>query len=232
MNKKHNVVLVIASQTQTRRLLRIGFKSHGGFAMQEAESASEGLEAAKSAAPDLIILDPALPDLHGSTVLKRIRTCSDVPVIVISVKTDESEKVLFFELGADDYVTKPFGVAELVARSKAALRRYYKGPNKNLVVGVGPLLVNLVDRTALLDNKPIQLSPQQFHLLRLLAINVGSSVTHKRLIMEIWSCDDRKYVQFLRIVVREVRQLIEIDPDRPRLLTTDWGVGYRLQSPP
>jgi two-component system, OmpR family, KDP operon response regulator KdpE len=231
MTKRGNVVLVIEQEAQIRRFLRVGFKRHGGFFLKEAKTAAEGLKAATFNAPDLIILDLALPDLSGSLVLEQIRSWSDVPIIVLSVESDEIEKVLLFELGADDYVVKPFGIAELIARSKAALRRYYKGPTANAVVEAGPLSVDIVARTVSLNNKPIQLTPQQFHLLRVLAANVGFSVTHDQLIKAIWRCEHRRYIPSLRILVREIRELIEIDPGRPRLLATEWGVGYRLQSP-
>jgi len=230
MKKRGNVVLVIDQEAQTRRFLREGFKPHGGFSVQEAKTAAEGLKAATFNAPDLIILDLALPDLCGSVVLEQIRSWSNVPIIILSVESNEMEKVRLLQLGADDYVVKPFGIAELIARSKAALRRYFKGPTANPVVVAGPLSIDLVARAASLNNNPIKLSQQQYHLLEVLATNVGLVVTHDQLLKVIWGSNQRKYIPHLRVLVRELREIIEADPDRPRLLATEWGVGYRLQS--
>jgi len=230
MKKHDNVVLVIDSEAQTRRFLRTGFKLHGGFLVREAKTASEGLKAATFNAPDLIILDLALPDIHGSAVLEHIRSWSDIPIIILSVESNEMQKVRLLELGADDYVVKPFGIAELIARSKAALRRYYKGPTANPVVVAGPLSIDLVGRTASLNNNPVRFTPQQYHFLHLLATNVGLAVTHGQLFKEIWGSNQKKYIPHLRALVREIREIVETDPDHPRILTTEWGVGYRLQS--
>jgi two-component system, OmpR family, KDP operon response regulator KdpE len=230
MKKRGKVVLVIDHDAQTRRFLRQGFKLHGGFSVQEAKTAAEGLKAAAFNAPDLIMLDLALPDLCGSVVLEQIRSMSNVPIIILSVESNEMEKVRILKLGADDYVVKPFGIAELIARSKAALRRYFKGPTANPVVVVGPLSIDLVAQAASLNNNPINLSQQQYHLLEILATNVGSVVTRDQLLKAIWGSNERKYITYLRVLVRELREIVETDPDRPQFLATEWGVGYRLQS--
>jgi two-component system, OmpR family, KDP operon response regulator KdpE len=230
MKKRGKVVLVIDHEAQTRRFLRQGFKLHGGFSVQEAKTAAEGLKAAAFNPPDLIILDLALPDVCGSVVLEQIRSTSNVPIIILSVESNEMEKVRVLKLGADDYVVKPFGIAELIARSKAVLRRYFKGPTANPVVVVGPLSIDLVAQAASLNNNPIKLSQQQYHLLEILATNVGLVVTRDQLLKAIWGSNERKYITYLRVLVRELREIVETDPDRPQLLTTEWGVGYRLQS--
>lgn len=230
MKKRGKVVLVIDHEAQTRRFLRQGFKLHGGFSVQEANTAAEGLKAAAFNAPDLIILDLALPDVCGSVVLEQIRSRSNVPIIILSVESNEMEKVRVLKLGADDYVVKPFGIAELIARSKAALRRYFKGPTANPVVVVGPLSIDLVAQAASLNNNPIKLSHQQYHLLEILATNVGLVVTRDQLLKAIWGSNERKYITYLRVLVRELREIVETDPDRPQFLATEWGVGYRLQS--
>ena len=232
MTKRGNVVLVIDQEAQTRRLIRKGFEYHGGFFLQEATTAAEGLKAATLNAPHLIILDLALPDLCGSAVLEQIRSWSNVPIIILSVESSETEKVRLLELGADDYVVKPFGIPELIARSRVALRRYIKGPTTNSVVVVGHLSIDLVGQAASLSNNPIKLTPQQYNLLRILATNVGLVVAHDQLLKVIWGSNQRKYIPHLRVLVRELRELIEADPDRPELLATEWGVGYRLQSRP
>jgi two-component system, OmpR family, KDP operon response regulator KdpE len=230
MSKSTNLVLLIDDEPKIRRFLRAGFELHGGFTVHEAESAAEGLRTATFNAPDLIILDLALPDRRGSEVLELIRSWSNVPIIVLSVESNEEEKVRLLELGADDYVVKPFGIAELIARSQAALRRYFKSASENPVVTAGPLSIDLVNRTVLLNNGHIKLTRKQYRLLHVLATHVGLVVTHDKLLEEIWSNSVRKNIQYLRILVRDLRQIIEADPDHPRLLITESGVGYRLQS--
>ena len=230
MSKSTNLVLLIDDEPKIRRFLRAGFELHGGFTVQEAENAAEGLRTATFNAPDLIILDLALPDRRGSEVLELIRSWSNVPIIVLSVESNEEEKVRLLELGADDYVVKPFGIAELIARSQAALRRYFKSASENPVVTAGPLSIDLVNRTVLLNNAQIKLTRKQYRLLHVLATHVGLVVTHDKLLEEIWTGNVRKNIQYLRILVRDLRQIIEADPNHPRLLVTESGVGYRLQS--
>src|ERR1700761_2430590 len=229
MNKSTNLVLLIDDEPKIRRFLRAGFELHG-FSVLEAENAADGLKAATFSAPDLIILDLALPDLHGTEVLEQLRSWSNVPVIVLSVESDEQEKVQLLRLGADDYVVKPFGIAELLARSEAALRRYFKSATENPVVTAGPLSIDLVGRGVSLNNSQIKLTRKEYRLLHILATHVGLVVTHDQLLKDIWSGNQRDNIQYLRILVRKLRQKIEGDPNRPRLLVTESGVGYRLQS--
>jgi two-component system KDP operon response regulator KdpE len=230
MSKPTNLVLLIDDEPKIRRFLRAGFELHGGFTVLEAEDAGEGLKAATFNAPDLIILDLALPDRRGSEVLELVRSWSNVPIIVLSVEANEEEKVRLLEAGADDYVVKPFGMAELIARSHAALRRYFKSASENPVVVAGPLSIDLVNRTVLLNNNQIKLTRKQYRLLHVLATHVGLVVTHDQLLEDIWSGSVRKNIQYLRILVRDLRQIIETDPNHPRLIITESGVGYRLQS--
>jgi two-component system KDP operon response regulator KdpE len=229
MNKPSNVVLLIEDEPKIRRFLRAGFEIHG-FSVLEAENAADGLKAATFSAPDLIILDLALPDLHGAEVLERLRSWSNIPVIILSVVSNEEEKVRLLQAGADDYVVKPFGMAELLARSDAALRRYFKSATENPVVAAGPLSVDLVGRTVLLNQNQIRLTRKEYRLLHVLATHVGLVVTHDQLLKEIWSGNQRENIQYLRILVRKLRQKIETDPNAPRLLVTESGVGYRLQA--
>src|SRR4030088_538175 len=155
MNKPSNLVLLIEDEPKIRRFIRAGFEIHG-FSVLEAESAADGLKTATFNSPDLIVLDLALPDLHGTEVLERLRSWSNVPVIILSVLSSEDKKVRLLQAGADDYVVKPFGMAELLARSEAALRRYYKTANENPVVVAGPLSIDLVTRTVSLSETPIR----------------------------------------------------------------------------
>ena len=157
MSKPANVVLVIDDEPKIRRFLRAGFELQG-FLVREADDAAEGLKSATFEAPDLIVLDLDLPDLHGGEILERLRSWSNVPIIILSVESSEEQKVRLLKMGADDYVVKPFGIAELLARSEAALRRYFKSSTENSVVVAGPLSVDLVTRSVSLNGGPIRLT--------------------------------------------------------------------------
>ena len=219
-------VLVIDDEAQIRRFLRAGFELHG-YAVLEAEDAAAGLKAATFDNPDLIILDLNLPDLEGSEVLERLRSWSNVPVIVLSIQADEQEKVRLLRLGADDYVVKPFGISELLARVEAALRRHLRHNDKEPVVRAGSLSVDLVSRMVTLDGKRVQLTRKEYALLHALAAHVGLVVTHQQLIKEIWGSRAGN-IQYLRILVRKLRQKIERDATQPLLIVSESGVGYRL----
>jgi two-component system, OmpR family, KDP operon response regulator KdpE len=229
MNKPANIVLLIDDEPKIRRFLRAGFELNG-YVVQEAENAADALKSSTFSPPDIIILDLNLPDLHGIEVLERIRSWSNVPVIILSVVASEDEKVRLLQAGADDYVVKPFGMAELLARSEAALRRYFKTATENPVVVAGPLSVDLVTRTVSLNQNQLRLTRKEYRLLHILAMHVGLVVTHDHLLKEIWTGNQRDNIQYLRILVRKLRQKIEADPNHPRLLVTESGVGYRLQS--
>jgi two-component system KDP operon response regulator KdpE len=220
-------VLVIDDEAQIRRFLRAGFELHG-FTVLEAENAAAGLKAATMTAVDLIILDLNLPDLEGSEVLERIRSWSNVPIIVLSIHADEHEKVRLLKLGADDYVVKPFGISELLARGDAALRRHLRSTNRDPVVRAGPLSIDLVSRVVTLNGKRVQLTRKEYALLHALASHVGLVVTHQQLIRDIWGGGHAGNIQYLRILVRKLRQKVEIDATRPALIVSESGVGYRL----
>jgi two-component system, OmpR family, KDP operon response regulator KdpE len=219
-------VLVIDDEAQIRRFLRAGFELHG-FSVVEAENAGVGLKAVTMGAVDLIILDLNLPDLEGSEVLERIRSWSNIPVIVLSIDGSEHEKVRLLRLGADDYVVKPFGISELLARSDAALRRHLRSTNRDPVVRAGPLTIDLVSRVVKLDDRRVQLTRKEYALLHGLAAHIGLVVTHQQLIREIWG-GHAGNIQYLRILVRKLRQKIETDPTQPALIVSESGVGYRL----
>ena len=228
MNKPSNTVLLIEDEPKIRRFLRAGFEIHG-FTVLEADSAADGLKAATFNSPDLIILDLALPDLHGTEVLERLRSWSNVPVIILSVVSNEDEKVRLLKAGADDYVVKPFGMAELLARSEAALRRYFKSATQNPIVMAGPLSIDLAGRRVFVNKTPVRLTRKEYRLLHILATHLGLVVTHDHLLKEVWGGNQTDNIQYLRILVRKLRQKIEIDPNDPQLLLTESGVGYRLQ---
>ncbi len=230
MSRPANIVLLIEDEPKIKRFLRAGFELQG-YTVIEAENGADGLKSATFNAPDIIILDLNLPDLHGSEVLERIRSWSNVPVIILSIVANEDEKVRLLQAGADDYVVKPFGMAELLARSEAALRRYFKSATESPVVVAGPLSIDLVTRMVTLNKQPIRLTRKEYRLLHILATHIGLVVTHDQLVKDIWSGDQRDNIQYLRILVRKLRQKIEADPNHPCLLVTESGVGYRLQAP-
>ena len=229
MNKSSNVVLLIDDEPKIRRFLRAGFELHG-FSVIEAENAADGLKAATFSAPDLIILDLDLPDLHGAEVLERLRSWSNVPVIILSVVSDEDEKVRLLQSGADDYVVKPFGMAELLARSEAALAAIFQDRNRESGRDGRSSVGRPRWPNRSLNKNQIRLTRKEYRLLHILATHVGLVVTHDQLLKEIWSGNQRDNIQYLRILVRKLRQKIETDPNHPRLLVTELGVGYRLQA--
>jgi two-component system KDP operon response regulator KdpE len=227
MNEHAPVILVIDDESQIRRFLRAGFELEG-FAVREAADAAAGLRAAALQPLDLVILDLALPDLDGSQVLERLRAWSSVPVIVLSVRSNEAEKVRLLELGADDYVVKPFGMAELLARARAALRRHTRGSAGESVVQIERLRIDFSTRTVTVDDARLTLTPKEYRLLQVLAQHAGNVVTHQHLLKEVWGRPHMHDTHYLRIFVRKLRQKIEADPNRPRILLTELGVGYRL----
>ena len=196
--------------------------------MQEAKDAGEALRIVTLRNLDLLILDLGLPDLDGAEVLERMRTWSDVPVIVLSVRSSEAEKVRLLELGADDYVVKPFGMAELLARARAALRRRTRSTSGDNVVIVDRLRIDFAARTVSLGDERLTLTPKEYRLLQILAQHQGNVVTHQQLLKEVWGRPHVDDTHYLRIFVRKLRRKIEDDPNRPRVLLTELGVGYRL----
>ena len=222
-----NTVLIIDGQAKIRRLLRAAFEVRG-YGVVEAENAAEGLKTAIFSKPDLILLDLILPDLSGAEVLEQIRSWSTVPIIIVSVVSGEDQKVRLLQAGADDYVVKPFGMAELLARSEAVLRRYYKSTAENPVVAVGLLSVNLTTRKVELNQRSMRLTRMEHRLLTILAKHAGRVVTHDQLLGEIWP-ETGGDIQYLRILVRKLREKMETDPNHPRLLFSEAGIGYRLE---
>ena len=222
-------VLVVDDEIQIRRFLRTGFELDG-FAVQEAETGAEALRAATLRPSDLVILDLGLPDVDGAEVLERLRAWSGVPLIVLSVRGSEAEKVRLLELGADDYVVKPFGMAELLARARSAMRRQLRTARGEPVVRFGPLAIDFTARAVFLNETRLTLTPKEYRLLQILAQHSGNVVTHQFLLREVWGNEHVDDTHYLRIFVRKLRRKIEADPTQPRILLTELGVGYRLAS--
>jgi two-component system KDP operon response regulator KdpE len=227
MTTDQPTVLIIDDEPQIRRFVRAGFELEK-FAVMEAATGELGLRTATLSPLDLIVVDLGLPDIDGAVVVERVRAWSTVPIIVLSVRSSEVEKVRLLDLGADDYVVKPFGMAELLARARAALRRQTRGPNGDPVVQAGPLLIDLATRSVTINGKRVQLSPKEYRLLQVLAQHAGNVVAHQHLLKEVWGTNHTQDSHYLRIFVRKLRHKIEPDPTQPRILVTELGVGYRL----
>jgi two-component system KDP operon response regulator KdpE len=230
MSEAKPLALVVDDEVQIRRFLRAGLELDG-FAVEEAENGSEALRSATLQPPDLVILDLGLPDMDGSEVLERLRGWSTVPVIVLSVRSHEGEKVRLLEKGGDDYVVKPFGMAELLARAHAAMRRYARASTGEPVINIGPLSIDLAARIVTVHGARVMFTPKEYRLLQLLAQHAGNVVTHQFLLKEIWGAPHLNDTHYLRIFMRKLRQKIEANPTQPRILLTELGVGYRLVTP-
>jgi two-component system KDP operon response regulator KdpE len=222
-------ILVIDDEPQIRRYLRVSLEAHG-FGIVEAASGQEGLRLAALEKPDLIVLDLGLPDMDGQSVIARLREWSTMPIVVLSVRADETDKIAALDAGADDYVTKPFGTGELLARIRAALRHTVGATTGMPVFITGDLKVDLEKRQVFLKDEPVRLSPKEYDLLKLLVQHAGKVLTHQFILREVWGPAHEGDVQYLRVFARQLRQKIEADAARPQLLLTEPGVGYRLMA--
>jgi two-component system KDP operon response regulator KdpE len=221
-------VLVIDDEPPIRKLLKMGLATQG-YQILEASNGKAAL-ALLSQEPDLVILDLGLPDIQGHELLRMIRARNEsVPIVVLSSRGDEAGKVQALDFGADDYVTKPFGMDELLARMRAALRHQLQVHGERPIFRVGDLSVDLVRRIVRVGEKDIKLSPKEYELLRVLVQHAGKVLTHRFLLGELW--DDLTDAQYLRVYVRQLRQKIETDPERPQYILTETGIGYRLRAP-
>ncbi len=221
-------ILVIDDELHIRQFLRAAF-GFEGFTVQGACDAEEGIRSATLKPPDLIILDLGLPDRDGSSIIERLRSWSNTPIIVLTIRSSEREKVGLLELGADDYVVKPFGIGELIARAHATLRpRLATTPANDHVVRVGPLEINLATRSGTIDGERLVLGPKEYLVLEILAQHAGKVVTRQQIMKQVWGGPHLDDTHYLRIIVRKLRKKIEVDPTRPRILLTELGIGYRL----
>jgi two-component system KDP operon response regulator KdpE len=221
-------ILVIDDEPPIRKLLRMGLTAQG-YQTLEAPNGKAALDLLNQK-PDLVILDLGLPDIQGHELLRMIRSRNEsVPIVVLSSRGDEAGKVQALDFGADDYVTKPFGMDELLARMRAALRHQLQVHGERPVFRIGDLSVDLVRRIVKVGDKDVKLSPKEYELLRVLVQHAGKVLTHKFLLGELW--DDLTDAQYLRVYVRQLRQKIEADPERPQYVLTETGIGYRLRAP-
>jgi two-component system KDP operon response regulator KdpE len=223
-----HAVLVVDDEPQLRHLLRTTLTAHG-FRVIEAETAARALIEAASHKPDLVLLDLGLPDADGQDVVTGIRKWSSMPIVVLSARTEERQKVRALDAGADDYVTKPFSVAELLARTRAALRRAVQSTEaESELLQLGDVTIDLARRTASGPAGSIHFTPIEYRLLAALARQTGRLATQRQLLREVWGPDHIEHAHYLRVYMKQLREKIESDPARPRFLLTETGVGYRL----
>jgi two-component system KDP operon response regulator KdpE len=220
-------ILVVDDETAIRRFLRVSLEAQG-YQVYEAETGKDGLQAVPACRPDVVILDLGLPDMEGHDVIGQLREWSPVPIVVLSVRDHETEKIRALDAGADDYVTKPFAVGELTARLRAALRRTANvGPEA--VYEVGDLRVDLGRRQVALKGQEVALTPTEWELLRALAQHGGRVLTHRQLLRQVWGASYEPETHLLRVNISNLRRKLEADPSRPTYLLTEPGVGYRLK---
>ncbi|HEY1503562.1 MAG TPA: response regulator transcription factor [Stellaceae bacterium] len=219
-------ILVIDDEPAIRRLLKTSLSAEG-YEVEEAATGEAGWVQFNKVKPDLVLLDLGLPDIDGRDVIKRVRAAGLVPVIVLSIRSDERGKVEALDLGADDYVAKPVGMDELNARVRAALRHRLQQEGAEPIFKSGDLAVDLVRRNVTVKGQEVKLSPKEYDLLRLLVMHAGKVLTHQHIMREVWGAATD--VQYLRIYIRQLRHKIEADSERPALILTESGVGYRLK---
>lgn len=225
--RNDNIVLVVDDEPQIRRFLRPSLSAQG-FTVVEATNAEEALAQAAALKPAIIILDMGLPDRDGIEVIRALREWTQTPILVLSVRDREAEKVAALDAGADDYIEKPFAMGELLARLRAALRHRLRQQGEAPVFRSGKLAVDLVRREVSLDGHPVKLSPKEYDLLRLLVQHAGKVVTQRQILQQIWGPAHVEDTQYLRVYIGQLREKLEDDATKPALIATEPGVGYRL----
>ncbi|HEU4616714.1 MAG TPA: response regulator transcription factor [Gammaproteobacteria bacterium] len=220
-------VLIVEDDPAIQRFLRNTLRVQG-YDVREATTGGEGLALVRQLKPDIVILDLGLPDMDGMDVIKQVRSFSAVPILVLSSRSDEAGKVMALDMGADDYVGKPFGVDELMARLRTALRHRLAAEGSLPVFTTGGLSVDLTHRNVTVEGKEVKLSRKEYDILRELVVHAGKVLTHRHLLRAAWDGEDVD-VQYLRVYIRQIRQKLEKLPDRPTYILTEPGVGYRLQ---
>jgi two-component system, OmpR family, KDP operon response regulator KdpE len=228
MTKLSIRVLIVDDEPQIRRFLRTSLGAHG-YRVIEASCGREAITLTATERPELVLLDLGLPDMDGLEVIQRLREWSTVPIIVVSVREREAEKIAALDGGADDYVTKPFGVGELLARMRTALRHRLQAEVDAPVFHSGGLGVDLGRRLVSIDDQEVKLTPKEYDLLRMLVIHAGKVITHRQLLREVWGPAAVYETHYLRVYIGQLRQKLESDPAQPRYLLTEPGVGYRLR---
>jgi two-component system KDP operon response regulator KdpE len=220
-------ILVVDDEPQIQRFLKPALTA-AGFEVETAATAAEAKRLAATRAPALIVLDLGLPDGDGKSVIETVRAFSSVPIIVLSARDQEIEKIAAFDLGADDYVEKPFGIGELLARIRTALRHASPLPEAPTQRQFGAIMLDAEHRQVLVEGRPVHLTPKEFELFHLLALNASKVVTHRHALSQVWGPAHGEDIQYLRVVIAQLRTKLEADPKAPKHLISEAGVGYRL----
>ncbi len=228
MANPNPIVVIVEDDPPIRRFLRTGLATHG-FGVFEADTGRQGLIEAGTRKPDLMILDLGLPDMGGVELVKAIREWSAMPIIILSARNAEQNKIDALDAGADDYLTKPFGLGELLARIRVALRHSAKNPDQEQVFTTGKLSVDLQNRRVHVGGHEVHLTPIQYRLLALLVKHAGKVLTHRHILQEVWGPSYTGNPHYLRIYMSQLRQKLEEEPAKPQYLLTESGVGYRLK---
>ena len=221
-------ILVVDDERAIRRFLRASLSAHG-HTILEASAGREALSAVAEQRPDIIFLDLGLPDMDGVEVTRQIREWSDTPIIILSVRDREADKIAALEAGADDYLVKPFGMGELMVRMRAVLRRVWQAHRQEAVFQSGELKVDFTRRRVWVGEREVNLTPTEYDLLKLLAQNAGKVLTHPHMIQKIWGSDLIGADHLLRVNISNLRKKLEADPARPQYILTEAAVGYRLR---
>ncbi|MGA9528715.1 MAG: response regulator transcription factor [Terriglobales bacterium] len=224
----HKHILVVDDETQITRVLRTSLSTHG-YDIRVANDGETALEIMKDWAPDLVITDLAMPNMDGLELCRRLRTKSEVPIIVLSVRGEERTKVKALDAGADDYITKPFGMEELLARVRANLRRHRIKESESAPIEAGDFRIDPDARSVFVKNRAVHLTPKEFDLLIYLARRPGKVITHRALLGAVWGGESTEQVEYLRVFVGQLRRKLEPAPDSPRYIVTDPWVGYRFE---
>jgi two-component system KDP operon response regulator KdpE len=228
MTGGRSTLLVVDDEAQMRRFLRASLESHG-YSVLEAATALEATQLATSHRPELILLDLGLPDGDGIELTRKFRDWTKVPIIVISARGQEDDKVAALDAGADDYLTKPFGIKELMARIRAARRHVQEAANAPTVFELQGLRVDFERREVIRDGRTVHLTPIEYKLLTLFVRNIGKVLTHRQILKEVWGDGYAAQTHYVRVHMAELRKKIESDPAQPRFIVTEPGVGYRLR---
>ncbi|MFO1241744.1 MAG: response regulator [Rickettsiales bacterium] len=221
-------VLIIEDEREIQRFLTVSLEA-AGYRPTITANAREGLQQAVASRPEIIILDLGLPDMDGKDVIRAVREWSQLPIIVLSARDREQEKIAALEAGADDYLTKPFGTGELLARMKVALRHVHRSTHANAVFTIGELKIDLAKRAVHLGMEEIHLTPQEYQLLSIMVKHAGKVITYSQLLKEIWGRHTPEHNNYLRIHMQHLRSKLKDDPLKPRYLVTEPGIGYRLR---
>ena len=220
-------VLVVDDEPQIQKLLRVALTAHG-YEVSEAASGQEGINQAALAKAEMVIVDLGLPDMDGKEVVRRIREWSAIPILILSARDQEEEKIAALDLGADDYVTKPFSIGELMARMRVARRRTAVNEDGLAVVTCGELIIDLALRKVTVGGHEIHLTPTEYEIIKVLAQHAGRVLTHKQLLKAVWGTAYNEDTHYIRVYIGQLRRKLEENPARPRYIVTESGIGYRL----